>query len=83
MLWEVGGYISHKLSNAEWGEAVVKKLAEYIRTQDSTVRGWSNHLTIISRCKTDNQRLFYMLYAKREHLLRRTIFGVFQEKAYL
>jgi len=132
MLWEVGGYISQKLSNAEWGEAVVKKLAEYIRTQDSTVRGWSsrtlykivqfyetyssasftrlvkqlsleahakptlitessatkeivpiklaqipnilystgwsNHLAIMSRCKADNQRLFYMLYAEREHL---------------
>lgn len=145
MLWEVGGYISRKLSNAEWGEAVVKKLAEYIRTQDATVRGWSsrtlykmvqfyetyssasftglvkqlsleahakpklitdssatqeivpirsaqfisdefvpfqmaqipnilfstgwtNHLIILSRCKADNQRLFYMLYAEREHL---------------
>ena len=30
--------------------------------------GWSNHQTIMSRCKTDNQRLFYMLYAEREHL---------------
>ena len=144
MLWEVGGYISHKLNNAEWGDGVVKKLAEYIRTQDAAVRGWSsrtlykmaqfyetyssesfaglvkqlrlethakpkqitspsdtqeivpiqmarfqdtfmpiklaqipnilfsigwsNHLTIMSRCKADDQRLFYMLYAEREHL---------------
>ena len=144
MLWEVGGYISHKLNNAEWGDGVVKKLAEYIRIQDAAVRGWSsrtlykmvqfyetyssesfaglvkqlrleahakpkqitgpsdtqeivpfelaqfqdifvpiklaqipnvlfstgwsNHLTIMSRCKADGQRLFYMLYAEREHL---------------
>ena len=144
MLWEVGGYISHKLNNAECGDGVVKKLAEYIRIQDAAVRGWSsrtlykmvqfyetyssesfaglvkqlrleahakpkqitgpsdtqeivpfelaqfqdtfvpiklaqipnilfstgwsNHLTIMSRCKADGQRLFYMLYAEREHL---------------
>ena len=30
--------------------------------------GWSNHQMIMSRCKTDEERLFYMLYAKREHL---------------
>ena len=30
--------------------------------------GWSNHQLIMSRCKTDEQRLFYMLYAGREQL---------------
>ena len=30
--------------------------------------GWSNHQIIMSRCKTDEERLFYMLYAKRERL---------------
>ena len=30
--------------------------------------GWSNHQLIMSRCKTDEQRLFYMLYAGREKL---------------
>ena len=30
--------------------------------------GWSNHQIILSRCKTDEERLFYMLYAKRERL---------------
>ena len=41
MIWEVGGYMSQKLRSAEWGERVVRKLSEYISTQDSTVRGWS------------------------------------------
>ena len=32
--------------------------------------GWTNHQIILSRCKTDNERLFYMLYAGRKHLKR-------------
>lgn len=30
--------------------------------------GWSNHQIIMSRCKRDEERLFYMLYANRERL---------------
>lgn len=30
--------------------------------------GWTNHQIILSRCKTDASRLFYMLYAGRERL---------------
>lgn len=30
--------------------------------------GWSNHQLIMNYCKTDEQRLFYMLYAGRERL---------------
>ena len=30
--------------------------------------GWSNHQLIMSRCKTNEQQLFYMLYAGREQL---------------
>lgn len=141
MIWEVGGYVSHKLHSTAWGEGVVRQLSDYIRTQDPTSRGWSyrtiykmvqlyetysrseftelvshmkvsefarpqlppstvsqivpiemaqihtpeivpfemaqipnvvfatgwtNHQIILSRCKTDEERLFYMLYANRE-----------------
>lgn len=31
MIWEVGGYISHKLKNAEWGAGIVRQLSEFIR----------------------------------------------------
>ena len=41
MIWEVGGYISHKLKNAEWGAVIVRQLSEFIRTQDPTIKGWS------------------------------------------
>ncbi len=30
--------------------------------------GWTNHQIIMNRCKTDNERLFYMLFAKKEQL---------------
>ena len=142
MIWEVGGYISHKLKNAEWGAGIVRQLSEFIRTQDPTIKGWSyrtiykmvqfydtystdsfrnlleatktselssckksdsnpqfmpielaqiksdefvpfemaqipsilfstgwtNHQLIINRCKNDNERLFYILFAQKEHL---------------
>lgn len=41
MIWEVGGYVSHKLKTSAWGEGVVRQLSDYIRTQDPTSRGWS------------------------------------------
>lgn len=41
MIWEVGGYVSKKISTAEWGDGVVRQLSEYIRTKDPTIRGWS------------------------------------------
>lgn len=30
--------------------------------------GWSNHQLILNRCKSDNERLFYIIYSQREHL---------------
>lgn len=30
--------------------------------------GWTNHQIILNRCKTDTERLFYILYAGMEHL---------------
>lgn len=143
MVWEVGGFVSGKMKTSAWGSGVVRQLAEYIHTQDPTVRGWSyrtiykmvqfyetyssptfidlisqvkpqqivpfemaqisnhqivpiqsaqiqtnpivpiglaqiptilfstgwsNHQLIMNYCKTDEQRLFYMLYAGRERL---------------
>ena len=139
MVWEVGGFVFNKLKTSAWGSGVVRQLAEYIHTQDPTVRGWSyrtiykmvqfyetysspafaeligkvksqimpvemaqipnqqimpiqsaqifsqtivpirlaqipdvllstgwsNHQLILNYCKTDEQRLFYMMYAGR------------------
>ena len=39
--WEVGAFVSDRIKNAQWGSKVVQQLAEYIHTQDSTLKGWS------------------------------------------
>ena len=41
MVWEVGSFVSERLKTAKWGSGVVRQLAEFIHTQDPTVRGWS------------------------------------------
>ena len=133
MVWEVGGYVSHKLKTSVWGDGVIRQLSDYIRTKYPAARGWSyrtlykmvqlydtyttasfsaliektdmtkygdivpfetaqidgklivpfemaqipnvlfatgwtNHQIILNRCKSDTERLFYMLYAGKEHL---------------
>lgn len=133
MVWEVGGYVSHKLRTSTWGDGIVRQLSDFIRTRVPKARGWSyrtiykmvqlydtystesfsslieetnvsaykdivpfqtaqmdenaivpfemaqipnvlfatgwtNHQIILSRCKTDASRLFYILYAGRERL---------------
>ena len=39
--WEVGAFVSNKIKNADWGAKVVQQLAEYIHTQNPTLKGWS------------------------------------------
>lgn len=133
MVWEVGGYVSHKLRTSTWGDGIVRQLSDFIRTRAPKAKGWSyrtiykmvqlyetystesfsalisetnmsaykdivpfqtaqmdenaivpfemaqipnvlfatgwtNHQIILSRCKTDASRLFYILYAGRERL---------------
>ena len=39
--WEVGAFVSDRIKNAAWGAKVVQQLAEYIHTQNPTLKGWS------------------------------------------
>ena len=150
--WHVGGYVSAKLKNEEWGSKVVSQLSEYIRTQHPDIKGYSrssiynmvlfyeeyssktfidtvekylnsefvqplagqlempsvtlsteanaivqpasaqfvqplagqmpkilelttftNHTEILCRCKSNEERLFYILYASKEHLVKREL----------
>lgn len=41
MAWEVGSFVSNRIKNAAWGSKVVQQLAEYIHTQNPTLKGWS------------------------------------------
>lgn len=147
--WHVGGYVSGKLKNEEWGSKVVSQLSEYIRAKRPDIKGYgrssiynmvlfydeyssetfaltverclnlefvqttsgqigsdqtsastptstsafvqtvstqivqmsfgqmprileltslSNHIEILCRCKSNEERLFYILYANKEHL---------------
>ena len=135
MSWMVGGIVSDKLRNNEWGSKVVTQLSEYLRTKDPTLKGYSrrniynmvmfyeeyssevfkdhlqslpllefvqlgtaqmnknaivqvetaqlpsilylttftNHIEILNRCKTIEQRIFYILYAYRERLTNKEL----------
>ena len=62
--WHVGAYVSKKIKNAQWGAKVVQQLAEYIHTQDPTLKGWSK-VTIYRMVKlydtySDQQFLSYL-----------------------
>lgn len=39
--WQVGAFVSDRIKNAAWGFKVVQQLAEYIHTQNPTLKGWS------------------------------------------
>lgn len=96
LYWNIGEYISKKLSSAEWGDAVVDHLADYIQTKHPEFRGftrrglyrmcqfyetyrnnkfvsslltqisWTNHLLILSKTKSDEERQFYLQLSIKE-----------------
>ncbi|MCK5110965.1 MAG: hypothetical protein KAQ94_05540 [Arcobacteraceae bacterium] len=42
LYWNIGKYISTKTIKENWGKGVVKELAEYIKVQDITLKGFSD-----------------------------------------
>ena len=91
LYWKIGKYISNKIVASEWGDGVVKQLADYIERTSPEAKGfsdknlwrmkqfyetyngvdeklstllrqisWSNNLAIMSRCKTIEERAFYL-----------------------
>ncbi len=97
LYWNIGGYISQKLEKAEWGQSVVRELAEHIQRIEPEMKGfskknlwrmkqfyeayvgqpnvstllrqisWSHNLAIFSRCKSIEEREFYLLLARKEN----------------
>ncbi len=41
LYWQVGEYISHKIENAEWGDGVVKQLADHLAQTQPALRGFT------------------------------------------
>lgn len=42
LYWQIGGYISQKISTAEWGDGVVIQLADYIAKNYPELKGFSD-----------------------------------------
>jgi hypothetical protein len=57
--WRVGEYISRKVETAEWGEGVVKQLAEYIARKHPDIKGFT-------RASLFRMRQFYEVYRHDE-----------------
>ena len=41
LYWQIGAYISQKLEQAEWGDGVIKQLAEYLAKTQPQLRGFT------------------------------------------
>ena len=117
LYWNIGEYISRKIESAEWGDAVVGQLADYIQTKHPEFKGftrrglyrmrqfydayhqeeivsavltqitWTNHLLILSKTKTKEEREFYLSLAIKEKYssreLERQIDSGYYERAML
>ena len=104
LYWRVGRYISGKISVSEWGDGVVKQLADYIEKNSPETKGfsdknlwrmkqfyetykgveeklstllrqinWTNNLTIMSRSKSIEERLFYLQLCVHDRLSTRQL----------
>lgn len=59
LYWQVGAYISRKLEQAEWGDAVVSQLADYLKQTQPGLRGFT-------RSNLFRMRQFYEAYCHQE-----------------
>lgn len=67
--WQVGAFVSDKIKNAAWGAKVVQQLAEYIHTQNPTLKGWSraNIYKMVNFYETYTSAAFMNLSEKFKH----------------
>lgn len=42
LYWNVGAYISQRVESSQWGQAVVKELAQYIQRNEPDIKGFSD-----------------------------------------
>ncbi|WP_421943719.1 PDDEXK nuclease domain-containing protein [Pedobacter sp.] len=42
LYWNIGEHIHNKVNNAEWGQSVVKQLAEFLSKQEPNLKGFSD-----------------------------------------
>ena len=70
--WQVGAYVSDKIKTAAWGSKGVQQLAEYIQTQNPTLKGWSK-VSIYRMVK------FYEAYSSIEFIKRASTLKLLQK----
>lgn len=104
LYWQIGERLSYRINNSQWGDGVIRQLAEYISDNVSDSKGfsdknlwrmkqfyetyhladsklssllrqinWTNNLTIMSRCKTHEERVFYINLTLKERLSTREL----------
>lgn len=103
LYWNIGEYISKKIEQSEWGDAVVTELANFIQTHEPEIKGfsdkniwrmkqfyesykdfpklapvvreisWTNNMMIFSRCKTTEEKEFYLRIVKQENYSKREL----------
>lgn len=59
LYWMIGEYISHKITNAEWGDGIVSQLADYIGRTQPGLRGFT-------RSNLFRMRKFYETYCDNQ-----------------
>nr|WP_302579146.1 DUF1016 N-terminal domain-containing protein [Methanobrevibacter arboriphilus] len=90
LYWNIGKFIHQRVEKSNWGQSVVKQLADYLKKADPSLKGfsrqnlwrmkqfyetykdhqklsallreitWTNNVAIFSRCKTIDEREFYI-----------------------
>jgi predicted nuclease of restriction endonuclease-like (RecB) superfamily len=96
LYWNIGQHIYLKIEQSNWGQSIVKELAEHIQNTEPDVKGfsdknlwrmkqfyeaykdfpklsplvreisWSHNLAVFSRCKSVEEREFYLKLSKKE-----------------
>ncbi|KZX12533.1 PDDEXK nuclease domain-containing protein [Methanobrevibacter curvatus] len=66
LYWNIGKYIDEKIKKSDWGESVVKHLAEYIFKKEPNLKGFSNR----NLWRMNQFYLVYKNYPKLKILVR-------------
>ena len=61
LYWEIGKYISAKISKAEWGKGVVNNLSDYLKESEPELKGFSSQ-------NLWRMKQFYEAYCQNEKL---------------
>ncbi len=93
LYWQIGEYLSNKVTEQGWGKSTIKELANWLAEREPNLRGfsaqnlwrmrqfyetyaeqpklsslvrvlsWTHNLIVLSKCKTEEERGFYLKVA--------------------